>query len=76
LVLRLLSLEECASLIVGVMIGVGNNGAVMRFRMRLNNSGKAGQILVGFPAMAHNAYGGGMHGWKGRVGSFLFHVLH
>jgi hypothetical protein len=57
--------------VFGVAIGVGNNGAMMCFRIIFHNSFNVGKILVGCPTISQSAHGGWMHGGEGRVGSFL-----
>jgi hypothetical protein len=66
----LLELGEVAAVLATVESG---DGVGLR-RMRLRNSGRDGNLLVGCPSFSHNVQGGWMHVGSEDVGSFFFYL--
>ena len=59
--------------IVTILEEVMSSGGARGSWMRLRNSGRDENLLVGCPSFLHSVQGGWMHGGSGAVGSFFFH---
>ena len=68
----LLVLYEIATILEEAMSGGGARGSWMRLR----NSGRDGNLLVGCPSFSHSMQGGWTCGGSGIVGSFFFRLPH
>ena len=69
-ILLLLVFYEIAAILEEATSGGGARGSWMR----LHNSGRDGNFLVGCPSFSHSVQGGWTHGGSGVVGSFFFHL--